>query len=222
VKKRGIVVAVAVGLVAVGAAGISVTQFGSERQVRPDTATPTFEVSTGRGWSIIRNGPGGLAIGNARNGWTMVGRDKGTYGYVVGFLTGPGNFSQCAWIDRNNLRRVGAVRDSGCEWLRYSRKFISQINCQGCAGGTPVRLIRATGEYANYSARSGFRDGLRGAPKGRCVEWRWVSKRGSAVMVLDRTYNNGDAHWIFVRRSALPTRLPRGSQGICPKKPSAA
>ena len=146
----------------------------------------------------------------------MVGGGRATWGYVLGYVRGTEDFAGCAWIVKSNVKRVGPDRPSGCNWLKFSRAFASRLNCPDCAGGTKVNLIRSTGQYANYSKRFGLRDRLRTVPAGRCVEWRWVSKSGGAVMVKDRRHKNPDGSWVFVRRSALPDDLPGGLRGSCP------
>lgn len=220
-------VEIALGIV-VAAVAISVTVvilFGGGEpdrgapQSRLD-GEPTFKVRTGGRWSIIRNGPAGLAIGNARTGWEVVGRSRSSFGYVLGYVRGtdegPDDFAGCAWIAKANLVKVGRDRDAACDWLNYSRNFMSRINCRDCAGGTKVKLIRSAGQFANYSKRFGLKDRLRTVPAGRCVEWRWISKAGGAVMVKDRRFPNQFGSWVFIRRSALPEELPSGKAVACP------
>ena len=176
---------------------------------------PTFEVQTKGGWSIIRNGPAGVAIGNARTGWEVVARSRDTYGYIVGYVRGTKDYAGCAWLSRANLERVGPDRPSRCEWLRFSRRFASRMNCPNCGSGSKVHLIKEAVQYANYSKRFGLRDELRRVPAGRCVEWRWVSANGGAVMVKDRRFRNSEGSWVFVSRKSLPEDLPKGRNGSC-------
>lgn len=218
-KRTEIALGVAVAAAAIGVTVLALSGSNEGRSGAPpgrDEGKPTFRVRTGGNWSIIRNGPAGLAIGNARTGWGVVGTGRSTFGYVLGYVRDTKDFSGCAWIAKSNLIRVGNDRAAACDWLNYSRQFMSRINCRDCSGGTKVYLLRSTGEYANYSGRFGLRDRLRGANAGQCVEWRWVSKSGGAVMVKDRRFSHQNGSWVFVRRSALPKNLPTGKAVACP------
>ena len=188
---------------------------GSALQVtgrpRPQPA-PTFVVRSF--WTILRNQPVGLAIGNARQGTGVDSTGRANFGYVSGWVRG--SFNGCAWTAGRNLTRSTGPTDGTCERFNPSfSSFISRINCSGCKGGTAVRLAAPTHEFANYSPERGARDRIRTIGMGHCVEWRWITADSEMVMVKDRSYPNNRASWVFVSRSALPQRLPEGKQVSC-------
>lgn len=165
-------------------------------------------------WTILRNQPVGLAIGNGRSGWPVDGPERVEYGYVNGFVGG--SFGRCAWTSRRNVRAGSGSRSPDCGGRTIApESFIARINCIRCSSGTAVRLVADAVEYANWSPDDGSRDPLRRVPAGRCVEWRWVGKGGRMAMVKDRTYPNNRGSWVFVPRSSLPHDLPTGYGSRC-------
>lgn len=178
---------------------------------RPQPA-PTYEVRPM--WTILRNQPVGLAIGNARQGTGMDSSGRANFGYVSGWVRG--SFNGCAWTAGRNLIRSDGPPDRTCDGFNPPLKtFISRINCSGCKGGTAVRLESSTHEFANYSPERGARDRIRTVGRGHCVEWRWITLDSRMVMVKDRAYPNNRASWVFVPREALPQRLPEERQVSC-------
>ena len=186
--------------------GIRVT--GKPRPLPP----PTYVVRSN--WTILRNQPVGLAIGNARKGWGMDVGSPANFGYLSGFVRG--NFRACAWTSGRNVIRSTGADDSSCAKFDPPLKtFISKLNCLTCHGGTAVALVSATNEFANFSPGGGPTDRLRSVPAGHCVEWRWISVDRTMVMVKDRSFANNQGSWIFVPRSSLPTKLPWGYGASC-------
>ena len=184
---------------------------------RPEVP-PTFVVRSE--WTILRNQPVGLAIGNARKAWGMEVGDPPKYGYVAGFVRG--NFRGCAWTTTRNIVSGGGPAGSTCRGFDPPLKsFISRLNCMLCHGGTAVRLIHPADEFANFSPARGPTDHLRSVPAGHCVEWRWVSSDAEMVMVKDRAFPNNQGSWSFVPRSTLPIRLPSGYGSSCRSAGSA-
>jgi len=186
--------------------GIRVT--GKPRLLPP----PTYVVRSK--WTILRNQPVGLAIGNARKGWGMEVGSPANFGYLSGFVRG--NFRACAWTTSHNVVRSTGAENSICANFNPPLKsFISKLNCITCHGGTAVALTSAAEEFANFSPGGGPTDALRKVPAGHCVEWRWVSVDQRMVMVKDRSFANNLGSWIFVPRSSLPAKLPSGFGSSC-------
>lgn len=201
--------------IAFGGCGSALRDSGGGDVSRRSQSAPTYSVKVKGDWTIIRNGPAGIAIGNARTGWGLVGKGKSVWGYTLGRVTGDNGLAVCAWIDSRNLRRVGRLRESGCEWLMFARHYFGVLNCRSCSGGTKVVTVRAGTAYANYSQRLGFRDPLRKVDKGACVEWRWISKDRQAVMVKDRRFKNNQGSWVFLPRYSLPAKLQSAAARSC-------
>ncbi|MEI7888992.1 MAG: hypothetical protein WCI34_01665 [Actinomycetes bacterium] len=168
-------------------------------------------------WTILRNQPIGLAIGNGKHGWEFEPSVVSGLGYTAGFVRG--SYQGCAWTATRNLVGSLAPINSACAKFKPSYKtFTSLINCLMCSGGTAVRLTSATIEYANYRPGKWPLDPIRHVAAGTCVEWRWVSSDRQMVMVKDRAWSNNEASWIFISRSALPDRLSHGYQSSCGTK----
>jgi len=181
---------------------------GKKRPIPP----PTYVVRSK--WTILRNQPVGLAIGNGRQGWGMDVGSPANFGYLSGFVRG--NFRACAWTSgRNVVRSTGAENPVCAHFNPPLKSFISKLNCLTCSGGTAVSLRSAAVEYANFSPGRGPTDALRRVPAGQCVEWRWVSVDRSMVMVKDRAFANNRGSWIFVPRASLPAKLPSGYGASC-------
>ena len=188
------------------AVGVRVT--GKPRPLPP----PTYVVRSN--WTILRNQPVGLAIGNARKGWGIEVGSPANFGYLSGFVRG--NFRACAWTTgRNVVRSSGAENPICANFKPPLKSFISRLNCITCHGGTAVALSSAAEEFANFSAGGGPTDALRKVPAGHCVEWRWISLDRRMVMVKDRAFANNRGSWIFVPRSSLPAKLPSGYGSSC-------
>lgn len=167
-----------------------------------------------RGWAILRNQPFGIAIGNGRPGWGIDAKipSKNPH-YVAGYVHG--EFKGCAWTAVSNVARSrGPVRNVCSGFNPPIRSFASMINCW-CQGGTAIRLSAPAREFANFRNGVGGYDYLRTVPAQRCVEWRWVSLDRTMVMVKDRAVPNNLGSWIFVPRSSLPQKLPRGYARSC-------
>ena len=173
-------------------------------------AKPTY-VITADGWTILRNRPGGLAIGNALAGWPVTGLAAHAYGYAPVYVGG--DFNGCAWTARSNLKLAGGRGSRRCANFNPSmKKMYSAVNCLRCSGGTAIRVVGPTPEFANYSPDRGPRNQLRSAVGGHCVEWRWVTANKKFVMVKDRSFSNNQGSWVFIPRSSLPARLiPRAA-----------
>lgn len=168
-------------------------------------------------WTILRNQPIGLAIGNGKHGWEFEPSVVSGLGYTAGFVRG--SYQGCAWTATRNLTGSLAPINSTCaKFNPYYKRFASRINCIMCSGGTPVRITTSTTEYANYRPGKWPLDPVRTVAAGTCVEWRWVSSDREMVMVKDRAWPNNEASWIFISRAALPERLPHGYKGRCGRK----
>jgi len=168
-------------------------------------------------WTILRNAPVGLAIGNGKNGWEIEPSVVSGLGYTAGFVRG--SYQGCAWTATRNLTGSLAPINSACAKFKPSYKsFASLINCIMCSGGTAVRVTTSTTEYANYRPGKWPLDPVHKIAARACVEWRWVSSDRQMVMVKDRAWSNNKASWVFISRSALPERLPRGYQSRCWRK----
>jgi hypothetical protein len=180
------------------------------------SAQPTLVVRP-RGWAILRNQPFGIAIGNGRPGWGMDAAypSKNPH-YIAGYVHG--GFKGCAWTAVTNVARTRGPEKKVCAGFNPRiRSFASKLNCW-CAGGTAVLLTAPAREYANFRNGVGGYDYLRTVPARRCVEWRWVSIDKTMVMVKDRAVANNLGSWIFVPRSSLPLKLPRGYARSCNAK----
>ena len=167
-------------------------------------------------WSILRNQPYGLAIGNAKRGWELDPSNRSPVGYTAGWVYG--NFQGCAWTSTRNIGgNVIPVRGDCESFNPPLSSFTSRVNCILCHGGTAVRLITPAVEYANYRPGRGLLDFVHRAAAGQCVEWRYISKDGSVVMAKDRRFENNEASWVFLPRTALPAihDLPRNHQSRC-------
>ena len=190
-----------------------------ERSISSLLGTETTVVATvsSNRWTILRNQPVGLAIGNARYGTEFEPSRVSRVGYTVGWVHG--SFNGCAWTATRNLKGdLAPVRDDCAHFDPPIHSFIGLINCIMCSGGTAVHISAATTEYANYRPGKWPLDPVHHARAGHCVEWRWVSKDKQMVMVKDRAWSNNLASWVFVSRSALPEPLPRGHQTSCWRK----
>ena len=167
-------------------------------------------------WSILRNQPYGLAIGNAKRGWEMDPSTRSPLGYTAGWVYG--NFQGCAWTATRNIGgNIIPVRGDCAAFNPPIASFTSRLNCIICHGGTAVRLVASTLEYANYQPGRGLLDPVHRASKGQCVEWRYMSRDSSVAMVKDRRFENNEASWVFVPRASLPPiyNLPRNHQSRC-------
>lgn len=167
-------------------------------------------------WSILRNQPYGLAIGNAKRGWEIDPSTRSPLGYTSGWVYG--TFQGCAWTATRNIGgNIIPVRGDCASFNPPLASFTSRVNCILCHGGTAVRLVESTLEYANYRADRGLLDPVHRAKAGQCVEWRYLSKDGSVAMVKDRRFENNEASWVFIPRTALPTlyKLPKNHQSRC-------
>lgn len=168
-------------------------------------------------WTILRNQPVGLAIGNGKHGWEFEPSVVSGLGYTAGFVRG--SYQGCAWTATRNLSGSLAPINSACAKFNPSYKsFTSLINCIMCNAGTAVRVTASTTEYANYRPGKWPLDPVHRIAARRCVEWRWVSSDRQMVMVKDRAWSNNQASWVFISRSALPDRLPRGYKSRCWRK----
>lgn len=167
-----------------------------------------------RDWSILRNQPIGLAIGNGHRGWEVEPSDASRAGYTAGWVHG--SYDGCAWTATRNIGgNLLEVRGDCAAFDPPISSFTSRINCIICHGGTRVRLIAPAVEFANYRPGRGLLDPVHNAAAGQCVEWRYLSKDGSVAMVKDRRWPNNEASWVFVPRSSLPAKLPRNRQISC-------
>ncbi len=167
-------------------------------------------------WSILRNQPYGLAIGNAKRGWEVDPSTRSPLGYTAGWVYG--NFQGCAWTATRNIGgNIIPVRGDCASFNPPIASFTSRLNCILCHGGTAVRLVASTLEYANYQPGRGLLDPVHRATRGQCVEWRYMSRDSSVVMVKDRRFENNEASWVFIPRSSLPPiyNLPRNHQSRC-------
>ena len=175
---------------------------------------PAVAFAANADWTILRNQPIGLAIGNAHIGWAFDPSEVSGYGYTAGLVHG--DFEGCAWTATGNLGGSLLPINSGCAGFDPPVKsFTSSINCVLCSGGTGVRLIRNATEFANYRAGRGPINPVHRMPAGHCVEWRYTTLDGSRVMVKDRSWANNLASWVFVERSALPPQLPHNGGNLC-------
>jgi len=167
-------------------------------------------------WSILRNQPYGLAIGNAKRGWEVDPSAFSRLGYTAGWVHG--SFEGCAWTATRNLGgNLIPVRGDCAGFNPPLKSFTSRINCILCHGGTAVRIVKATVEFANFRPIGGLLNPVHTAASGQCVEWRYLSKDGKVAMVKDRRYPNNEASWVFIPREALPklSDLPRNHQSRC-------
>jgi len=168
------------------------------------------------GWTILRNQPVGLAIGNGRRGWDFDPATRSPLGYTAGWVHG--GWQGCAWTaTRNTSGSLIPVRGDCANFNPPLNSFISRINCIVCHGGTAVRLTRPAVEYANYKPNRGLTGPVHTADAGQCVEWRYISADRKVVMVKDRRFPNNEASWVFVGRKSLPTdaNLPKNHQSRC-------
>jgi len=192
--------------------GGSAIKTGTTRQMPAETSA-TLVVRSG-GWTILRNQPFGIAIGNAHAGWGIDASypPKNPH-YIAGYVRG--DFKGCAWTSVANVVRARGPVKKICSWYDPSIKsFASKLNCW-CSGGTAVLLTSPAREYANFRNRVGGYNYLRTVPAQRCVEWRWVSLDKTMVMVKDRAFANDRGSWVFIPRTSLPVKLPRGYPYSC-------
>ena len=176
----------------------------------------TVAVLDPKGWTILRNQPFGLAIGNGRRGWDFDPATRSPLGYTSGWVHG--GWQGCAWTSTRNLGgNLIPVRGDCANFNPPLKSFISRINCILCHGGTAVRLTRPAVEYANYKPARGLTSPVHTADAGQCVEWRYISKDQKVAMVKDRRFPNDEASWVFVSRESLPpdANLPKNHQSRC-------
>jgi hypothetical protein len=177
------------------------------------TAVAAFDART---WTILRNQPFGLAIGNGRVGWEFDPATISRLGYTSGWVHG--TWEGCAWTATRNVGgNVIPVRGDCANFNPPLKSFTSRINCILCHGGTAVRLTEPATEFANYNPTTGPRDPVHKAEVGQCVEWRYITKDGKFAMVKDRRFANNRASWVFIPRNTLPadSQLPKNSQNSC-------
>ncbi|MGH8032724.1 MAG: hypothetical protein ACREO8_10260 [Luteimonas sp.] len=166
----------------------------------------------------------GNALGNAGFYRQQTSGDY-SYGYAGG------NFQGCGWVE-TQYTTPGGSTPAGCaepgfngsgdasrQYLLtyYARQVNDYIPGQSLPllnGGSPVRIKSGTsaGAYGNY--RGGMHQNFYfNIDSSVPLAWRWVSDDGRSVTVNANPGDEANAIWFFVRRDALPDRLPY-SDGI--------
>lgn len=175
--------------------------------------------------------------GRHHDGWAV--RDEGTPGPYTWARVG-GDLRKCVWIYRRaTTTRKGRLVAGPCGPARQDRDgaFVhgytnGQVANPTGSDGFNVRLD----PHAGCTVRNGKIDGWGnvepwraasrpshrmggvltlgrdGAPHGKAVRWRYISRDGRYVMVHATRYDPNDGHgqqnWFFIQRSCLPAHLP--------------
>jgi hypothetical protein len=205
-------------------------------QYRRSTQTYRVRVKGGE-WTTPRGWWRSWAIGVAHDGDRLQSRQHKS-GYILGNLESLD--WRCAWVGATLLEPAGRG-NSDCEpdmrWL--PREFQHMNNCpkvmpagQTCKDGLRITLVRTSPACRDVGLRRNGKTGrckkltdpapgggrqVRTVQAGQCVKWRYLTKDKRFVMVADQRYGRGDAHWYFIKASALPSHRRWGKGvGNCP------
>lgn len=182
-----------------------------------------FEISVGGGgWTYARNTVAGYVLGGAHSEWTFdaVGSESAN-DWFVGYLYGS-TYQGCGWILAQDLKSKSGTPKVYCSsgWQLSESGFSNgQFNCSnGCGAGLKVDTTAAAQAYANvrpWEVPNEPTGATWSVEKGACVEWRYVTKAGSYVMVKNPAKADSEDSWAFIPRSSLPSSLPTGGAGQC-------
>ncbi len=218
--------------------------------VQPLTTSATGDYECLDKYSVVGNWYYYFAIGNCRKGWEIdvvsyASENTQTHEHSYGgFVTGA--FSGCGWIDtRYPLEKVNSNQNSACgeepgnNFKIAESKFMEKHNGGSTGDGYAVVNKKSCPEYANYrpwSTSNVEQELVRTAPAYAASEpgsnfpalkWRYTTKydstdnTGQYVMVRDdRITGAGEANWVFVPRSCLPSTLPENENERIPPEPA--
>lgn len=214
------------------------------------SANGDYKCSSAYADSDVQNGPFGFAIGNCAAGSTVEvvsysGENSQGYHAYGGFVNGA--FQGCGWIEtRFPLEKQNSNKNSKCgegstgSFLVAEAEFMNGKPNSGESDGSYVVNQQACPEYANYrpwSEKNVEQELVRTVPayaaqepgsSAPALKWRYVTKyestdgTGRYVMVRDDRYQPGEANWVFVPRSCLPSTLPTNENERLPNPPSVA
>lgn len=187
-------------------------------------------------WATVRNANGAFMIGNLSDG------DKATLDYKSGaahyggYMYGPIG-GKCGWIvaKKSRIDILGSASSSPCNGAKMrTSAFAARVNLDrrvrnATTGKIQLRggLTRVIVQRDNTPMYANVRpwavpaqvqpDTFRQTyDRGDCLEWRYVSKDGKYVAVLDRSVDNDKGSWGFIRLDALEKtvkQLPENGPG---------
>ncbi|HSZ70413.1 MAG TPA: hypothetical protein VK756_08625 [Solirubrobacteraceae bacterium] len=201
-------------------------------------------------YSVVANWYYYYALGNCKEGWEIdvvsyAPENSQTHEHSYGgFVTGA--FSGCGWIDtayplekQNSNKNSACGEGSGNEFKVAESSFMEKHNGGSTGDGYPVVNRTSCPEYANYrpwSSNNVEQELIRTAPAYAssgggsnypALKWRYTTKYSSTdgsghyVMVRDdRVTGSGEANWVFVPRSCLPSSLPENENERVPSAPT--
>jgi hypothetical protein len=176
----------------------------------------------------ISYAPNSFVIGNAYAGWTDLvqgnpqfskgpGNPNGSH-YRWGYIYGE-NFDHCGWVE-SSVVRGGAQTGSRCgnpqeiDTPHFMATYTNGIHNHLPGGGSLTHMQyngagctdhNGYGNVAPWRVPATPANSLGAVPNGKPLHWRYVSKDGKWVLVMDSAHNGSKTlpNWYFVHRGCV-------------------